>query len=88
MVTATGGSYTAPPVTIAATVAAPGYSLVPSGAITITSGATTGNTNTITVQSLYTSPGTFNGSVALSCSISNGTEVYPPTCVITSPGDT
>jgi len=49
--------------------------------ITVTSGATTGNTATLS----FTPIGPFTGTVNFNCTISNGTAVYPPTCALSAP---
>jgi hypothetical protein len=58
----------------------PSFSLSPaSPSITFASGATTGNSESIAI----TSTSGFVGNVALSCSVSSGSAIFPPTCAIT-----
>jgi subtilase family serine protease len=58
------------------------FSLIPSGAISVIAGATTGNTSTIQVVPL----GGFTGSVNLTCAIApSNPGVSPPTCTVGSP---
>jgi subtilase family serine protease len=49
-----------------------------SSSLTFTSGATTGNTDAVTVAGT----GGFAGTVSLNCSISSGSAAYPPSCSI------
>jgi hypothetical protein len=56
---------------------APSFSLTNSGGITVTRGATTGNTSVVTI----TPSGGFTGAVSLSCSIGPSATV-PPTCSV------
>jgi hypothetical protein len=56
---------------------APSFSLTNSGGITVTRGATTGNTSVVTI----TPTGGFTGTVSLSCSIGPSVTV-PPTCSV------
>jgi subtilase family serine protease len=59
--------------------AAPGFNLTAATpSISFTSGATTGNTDTVTL----TSYNTFAGAVSLTCSIAGTTAPFPPSCVV------
>jgi subtilase family serine protease len=64
---------------VAVTVTAPSFSLSTPGALSLTSGATTGNTAAVTI----TSNNTFAGTVNFNCSLSSSSAVYPPTCAVT-----
>jgi hypothetical protein len=77
-VTGTSGSLTSTtPVTVIVTPAsASAFALTSSGNITVSPGATTGNTSTISV----TPSGGFTGNVALTCSISPTAASDPATC--------
>jgi uncharacterized membrane protein len=76
-VTGTSGSITQS-ATIGVAVMTPGtFALSSSGSITVTRGATTGNTSTITV----TPSNSFTGAVSLSCSITPSA-ANPPTCAL------
>ncbi len=79
--TTTGGSAAySVTTTVPVTFVAPSFTLSPaSQSLSFTSGATTGNTNTITLASVNS----FNGTVAVTCMISAGSAFYQPTC---SPG--
>lgn len=79
-VTGTSGTVSASLSTpIVATLTAASFSFsLSANSLNITSGATAGNTDTVTINS---SNG-FAGSVALSCSISFGTAAFPPTCAV------
>ncbi len=76
-VTAASGSITQS-TTLGVTVISPGtFALSSSGNITVTRGATTGNTSTITV----TPSNNFTGNVSLTCSVTP-TAANPPTCAL------
>ena len=77
--TGTSGTITQT-VTIPVTVAAPSFTLSTNPAsLNFTSGATSGNTSTLSLQSTNS----FAGSVALSCSLTSSTAHFQPTCAIT-----
>ncbi len=79
-----GDSYYSPStssaIQVTVTAIAPSFTLsAASPSLSFTSGATTGNSDAITL----TSTSGFVGSVALSCSVSSGTAAFPPTCTVT-----
>lgn len=73
-----GGSSVYPAnVSVPVTFVAPSFTLSPgSQSLSITSGATTGNTNVITLASVNG----FSGTVTATCMVSTGTAFYQPTC--------
>jgi hypothetical protein len=81
--TYSGDSYfvtsTAPAVVVTITSASPAIAVTAaSPAISFTSGASTGNTDVVTV----TSSNGFAGSVSLSCSMTTGTAAFQPSCAV------
>jgi len=79
-VTGTSGLTVATSSIITVLVTAPSFSLSAGTIAPFSSGATTGNTGTVTLTSINQ----FAGTVAMSCSMS-GTGYYPATCAVSSP---
>jgi pseudomonalisin len=77
-VTGTSGTTTVNSAAISVTVTGASLSLSAPAALSLTSGATAANTTTTTLSSVNA----FSGTVALSCSISASSEVFPPTCAV------
>ena len=79
-ITGTSGSSVVTSSVIAVNLTAPSFTLTPSpSTLSFTSGATSGNTDTITVSSVNG----FTGQVAFNtCSISSSSAYYQPTCTI------
>jgi subtilase family serine protease len=74
-----GDTYYQASTAAAVVVTVAGFSISPtSPSISFTSGATTGNTDTVTVTSLTT----FAGAVSLTCGIVGSSPAFPPTCTV------
>ena len=73
------GASTSSSVQVTVSAVAPSFTLAAaSPSLSFTSGATTGNSDAITLASTSG----FVGSVALTCSVSSGTAPFPPTCAV------